>query len=68
MENFDRELQDIKDWKEWHDTIPTDDQLLLSMYNEDYVISLGGKTISIPFNADTFDAIDQLIRMTIKEW
>ncbi len=65
MKNTDQELKAIKDWKTWHDDLPANDLVGLDDY---YTVSFNGKTIRIPFNADTYSSIDQLLRTTIEEW
>lgn len=65
MKNTEQELQAIKDWKRWHDDLPINDLVDLPDY---YTVSFNGKTVRIPFNADTFSSIGQLLRSTIEEW
>lgn len=63
----DVELTIIKDFKQWHDTLPGDDTLE-KMYDHDYLITLTGRSVRIPFDANAFSIIDELLAETIKEW
>lgn len=67
VDNDAEALQYIKNWKEWHDTLPGDDTLE-KMYDEYYRITLAGKAVLIPFDANAFSIIDELLKETIKEW
>lgn len=67
LTHADRKLQEIKNWKQWHDTLPGDD-IVEKMYEESYQITLAGKTVRIPFDANAFSLVDELLKETIKEW
>lgn len=60
----ERQLQEIKDFKEFHDTTAG----VEDFYSEEYVLTFAGKTIRLPFMADVWDAVDDLLRRTIEEW
>lgn len=59
-----RELQQIKDFRDWHLTQAADSEL----YGEHYVISFNGRSVKLPYDADTFNTIDDLLKNTIEEW
>ena len=65
--NDEEALRYIKHWKAWHDTLPSNDRLE-SMYNEHYSISIAGRRVLIPFDANAFSIIDDLLKSTIEEW
>lgn len=61
-------LQDIKDWLRWHNDIIADDDRVADMYNEYYQLTLAGKTVRIPFYAETFNLVNDLLNGTIEDW
>lgn len=63
-EDNDRQLQNIKSFKAFHDTTAG----VESFYNEDYVLTFAGRTIRLPFMADVWDAVNNLLETTIEEW
>ena len=67
MESAKR-LQEVKDFDKWHTDVVDDYDVRESLYDKDYVLTLADHTVRIPFNADTWDAIDDLLKLTIKEW
>lgn len=60
----DKELQRIKDFREWHSTQAGDEEL----YGEHYTILFNGRSVQLPYGADVFDGIDTLLKNTIDEW
>lgn len=58
------QLQDIKAFKDFHDTTAG----VEDFYNEEYVITFAGRTIRLPFMADVWDAIDEVLKTTIENW
>lgn len=60
----DNQLREIKDFKAFHDTTAG----VEDFYNEDYILTFAGKTIRLPFMADVWDAIDQVLETTIENW
>lgn len=63
----ERELQAIKDFKQWHSELSADDKLE-QLYGTYYTISVGGNSIKIPFGAVQFNHIEELLDETIQEW
>lgn len=61
-------LQSIKDWKHWHDNIAADEDRREAMYEEHYQLTLAGKTVRLPFYAETFNLVDDLLKGTIEDW
>ena len=62
--SYDEEgLQRVADFKEWHNSIAGP-----GLYDEDYAITLANHRVRIPFNADTWDAVDDLLTRTIESW
>lgn len=64
----DEGLQQVKDFLEWHTDVASDYDTRESLYDKDYVLTLADKTVRIPFNADTWDAVDNLLKRAIEEW
>lgn len=60
----DGQLRLTKSFKTFHDTTAGNEDF----YSEDYVLSFGGRTIHLPFNADTWSAIDEALKTTIENW
>lgn len=66
-----RHLQEIKDYKQWHNDLINDattDEVLDKFYNEYYTITFNGKSIKLPFQADVFNSINDLLDFVIREW
>lgn len=64
-------LKAIKDFKAWHDGLinkDTTDQELESFYDKVYRLNFNGKRVVLPFNADTFNKINDLLDSIIEEW
>lgn len=66
----DAELQAVKEWRAWHDKLIDDSTVdeVDELYNKKYRLSFNGRRVYIPFNADTYSLIDDLIKAVIKEW
>lgn len=60
------DLQGIKDFRVWHDALPTYDDRRGCLYDLDYVLTFDGRSVSIPFNADTYDAVDSLLKTAVE--
>ena len=63
-ENACKELQQIKDFQLWHCEQAAKEEL----YEERYVLSFAGRSVKLPYDADTFDAVDSLLTRIIEEW
>ena len=63
-EDLDLQLNTIKDFKDFHDTIAGDE----AFYSKTYDLTFDGKTIHLPFIADVWDAVNNLLETTIEEW
>lgn len=63
----ERELQDIKDFKQWHDGLCADG-VIEQLYGTYYTISVGGNSVKVPFGAGQFNHIVDLLDETIEEW
>lgn len=66
----DADLQALKEWRDWHDKLVSDSTMdeVSELYNKKYRITFNGRRIYIPFNADTYSLIDDLIKAVIREW
>ena len=67
----DEDLRSIKGWRKWHDGLinpSTTDKEMEAFYNKYYRLYFNGRRIRIPFNADTFNKINDLLDSIIEEW
>lgn len=66
----DEDLQAVKAWKAWHDKLINDSTIdeVNDLYDKKYRLTFNGKRVFIPFNADTYSLIDDLLTSTIREW
>lgn len=64
VRDWDGMLQNIKDFQDWHSKTAGNPEL----YPHDYVITLANRTIRIPYGADAFSHIDELLKNVIEEW
>lgn len=66
----DEDLQTVKEWKAWHDKLIDDSTMddVAELYNKKYRLTFNGKRVYIPFNADTYSLIDDLMKAVIREW
>ena len=70
-EYTDERLQAIKDFKQWHWQLTaecTEDELQEIYDKGFYSIRFNGKRIRLPYDADTFNAIDDLLARVIEQW
>ena len=70
-DEVDEKLQAIKDFKEWHDNLinnRTTDGQLDELYSMEYSIRVGGRRVKLPFDADTFNNISNVLKRVIEEW
>lgn len=71
QELSDKKLQAIKDFKQWFDEIVSADNFeerMQRLYDEPITLSFDGKSVELPFDADTYDTISGLLKDVIKEW
>ena len=67
----DEDLQAVKEWRVWHDNLinrDTTDEELEAFYDKKYRLTFNGKRVHLPFNADTFNKINDLLDSVIREW
>lgn len=67
----DEDLLAVKEWKSWHDGLinkNTTDEELEAFYGKKYRMYFNGKRVHLPFNADTFNKINDLLDSVIREW
>lgn len=67
----DENLQAVKEWKLWHDgqiNRYTTDEELEDLYEKTYHLTFNGRVVRLPFNADTFNKINDLLDSVIREW
>lgn len=60
----DKNLQQVIDFDDWHKQQAAIEEL----YEEHYVLSFAGHSVKLPYDADVFSAIDDLLKNVIKEW
>lgn len=57
-------LKAIKEFKRWHDmTAGVED-----LYDENYVLEFAGHRIELPYTADVWNAVDDMLDSTIHNW
>lgn len=67
----DKHLQAVKEWRLWHDgqiNKHTTDEELDVLYEKTYHLTFNGRVVRLPFNADTFNKINDLLDSVIREW
>lgn len=64
----DKQLQSIKDFREWLKENTIDDVKLPMLYDIPIEIKVGDESVEVPFWADTYSALDCLLRVAIEEW
>ena len=67
----DEDLQAVKEWRCWHDGLinkDTTDEELEAFYDKKYRLTFNGRRVYLPFNADTFNKINDLLDSVIREW
>jgi hypothetical protein len=67
----DHELRYACNWKTWHDDLinkDTTDEEMEAFYGKRYRLTFNGRCVYLPFNADTFNKINDLLDSVIKEW
>lgn len=65
----DEKLQAVKDWKKWHDDLmKSPDEEIEMLYDKCYRITFNGKRVYLPFNADTFNRINDVLTAAIDNW
>lgn len=57
-------LQSVKDFRDWHDSIAANEDY----YNEWYTLEIHGKKVKLPFYAGVWNAVHDLLDITIEEW
>lgn len=68
---IDKELQDLKDFKEWHDNLinnRTTDKELDELYESEYILTINGKSIKLRFDAENFNNINHVLKRAIEEF
>lgn len=53
--------------REWEASAESDEQLQ-EFYNMKFIVSFGHKTVEIPNNADTYEAVERLVKDFIKDY
>lgn len=60
----DKMLEAVKEFKRWHDTTAGVEKY----YEEMYKLEFAGHKIELPFMADVWDAVDEMLKRTISDW
>ena len=67
----DDKLRRVCEWKTWHDGLinnTTTDEEMDDLYDKQYRLYFNGRRVYLPFNADTFNKINDLLDSVIREW
>lgn len=57
-------LQSVKIFKKWHESIAANEDY----YNDWYTLEIHGKKVKLPFYAGVWNAVHDLLDITIEEW
>lgn len=60
----DNLLESIKEFDRWHETAADVDEF----YDRDYTLEFAGHKVTLPYNADVWDAIDTMLENVIRSW
>lgn len=60
----DKKLQAAKEFQRWHNTIVANEEY----YEEEYTLTLAGRTVKLPYCAEVWDAVDNLLTRAIEDW
>lgn len=60
--------KDVDDFRSWHHDVPSYMHDGTSVFDKDYIIKFADKEIRIPFNADTYDAMDTFLKSVVDLW
>ena len=60
----DNELEQIKEFKRWHDTIAGEEKY----YDSKYKLTIAGHEVELPFFADVWNAVDEALESMIENW
>lgn len=63
-EDNEAQLQNVKDFRDWHNTIAGDE----AYYACDYVLKIADREVHLPFVADVWNAVDELLQEAIENW
>lgn len=66
--DYDENLRSIISFKNSHDELAFNPDARELLYDHDYTLVLGTEAIHIPFNADTYSAVEQLLKTVIDNW
>lgn len=66
-ERNERELQDIKSFKKHFDEL-CEPEHVERLYDSYITIAVDGDSVKLPFNADVYDRIDELLKSVVEEW
>lgn len=66
----DWRLKAVKDFRKWHDDLITNatDEEMQDFYDRQYRLYFMGRRTFLPFDAETFNKINDLLDSVIKEW
>lgn len=66
----DERLKSIKDFRKWHDDLITNatDEEMQAFYDKQYRLYFCGRRTFLPFDAETFNKINDLLDSVVKEW
>lgn len=67
----DEDFKMVNDWRKWHNSLinnDTTDDELDAFYDKKYRLTFCGKRVYLPFTAETFNKIQDLLESVINEW
>lgn len=63
----DKERKATTEFMSWLNDMVCDDESRESLYDESIRIELGGHSVTIPFNADTYDSLECLLKVALED-
>ena len=70
-EQYEKKLQNIKDFKQWLDNLINDafvDDSIEKYYDETFKLSFKDKSVELPFDANVYNCVSELLKDVIEEW
>lgn len=67
----DKLFNEIAEFFKWHDGLlsyDSTDEELDAMFEKHYTIVFNGRALDLPFHADIYSAINELLEHIIEEW
>ncbi len=70
-EQLDKQLQAIKDFKQWFDDLVNDafaEDAIERLYHHNIKLTFNGREVELPFEARTYEAVRDMLKDVIEDW